>query len=381
MCGVFIAPLGRENDYLFASEEGNFYLQSEYYSRCAIPYCSSKYSRLIVVTLNHLHKFGTIEDIQKELSPKIMSLVPEDCVNRDKIPYLKIGDNIGQRVTVCNQNGIIVEDVADFDGAIIRRLFFESKIEQVQSEVNLRSIPKGSDPAMSETKSTLFPENPKSMVAINHKVLCSDYARAIVAGLAAIGHVIISKPKFRVTILGTGAGSLSMFFKQNIANAVVDTVDSDSSIIDIGKTYFGFHPDDRLVSHCVDAEKYMKALYARKEPNPYDLVVVDLNNPDFSTGINPGPAFLSKEFLTDVKVRDTRNNLGRQTRGRTSACWSSTRYSGLGRRRNMRRRWSCASRYLTLSSALSWIRRRTRFSSWSARQDSRWSPRSTRRRT
>eukprot|EP00826_Nyctotherus_ovalis_P057039 TRINITY_DN7792_c0_g1_i6.p1 TRINITY_DN7792_c0_g1~~TRINITY_DN7792_c0_g1_i6.p1 ORF type:complete len:336 (-),score=95.04 TRINITY_DN7792_c0_g1_i6:1257-2264(-) len=29
LCGVFIAPLGRENDYLFATEEGNFYLQSE----------------------------------------------------------------------------------------------------------------------------------------------------------------------------------------------------------------------------------------------------------------------------------------------------------------------------------------------------------------
>jgi len=31
LCGVFIAPLGRENDYLFATEEGNFYLQSEYF--------------------------------------------------------------------------------------------------------------------------------------------------------------------------------------------------------------------------------------------------------------------------------------------------------------------------------------------------------------
>ena len=67
----------------------------------------------------------------------------------------------------------------------------------------------------------------------------------------------------------------------------------------------------------------MKSVYEKKDPNPYDLVIIDLNNPDLSTGISPGPAFFSKEFLESVKVlltltpileqcREKRNDAGNQ---------------------------------------------------------------------
>lgn len=162
-----------------------------------------------------------------------MSLVPADCSNKDKIPFLKIGEDIGKRVTIFNEKGIIVEDVADFDGAVIRRLFFESRIEQVQSEVNLREVPitKEIEPLM--TQSSLFKPDAKKTVVINHRVLCSDYARSMVASFAAISNLIITKPILKVIVLGTGAGVFSSFIKLNIPTSIVNTVDIDPAIVEV----------------------------------------------------------------------------------------------------------------------------------------------------
>jgi len=194
---------------------------------------SSKYSRLIIVTLNHLHKFGSLEEVQKDLSPRIMSLVPEDCANKDKIPYLKIGDNIGKRATVYHDKGIIIEDVQDFDGTVIRKLFFEIKLEQTQSEVNIKSVGKEEEEMAPLTKSEMFPEDGKMKVIVNHKVLCSDYAREFVTGLATIPELIMKKEKFKVLLLGTGAGVFPMFLKQNVPNAFIQTVDRDPEILKV----------------------------------------------------------------------------------------------------------------------------------------------------
>ena len=57
-----------------------------------------------------------------------------------------------------------------------------------------------------------------------------------------------------------------------------------------------------MVSHCKEAEEYLKELYGKKEANPYDLVIVDINNSDLTTGISPGEEFYSKEFLGQLKV-------------------------------------------------------------------------------
>lgn len=229
-----------------------------------------------------------------------MSLVPEDCANREKIPYLKIGDDIGKRATVCHGKGIIIEDVQDFDGTVIRKLFFETKLEQIQSEVNIKRVNKEEEGPL--TKSKLFPEDEKTKVIINHKVLCSDYERAIIAGLATIPGLVVEKPQFKILVLGTGAGVFPMFMKSNVPNAVIHAVDKDAETLKLGEEYFGFRPDERLVSHCKMAEEYLKELGEKKEKNPYDMVIVDINNPDLSTGISPSENFYSKDFLSQLKA-------------------------------------------------------------------------------
>ena len=52
-------------------------------------------SRIIVVFLGHGHTFGTLDDITKELSPKVQELAPTGCTNYDTIPFMTAGGDIG----------------------------------------------------------------------------------------------------------------------------------------------------------------------------------------------------------------------------------------------------------------------------------------------
>jgi hypothetical protein len=51
-CGAFIVPQGREKDTTFSTETGRTNLVNQ-----------AGYSRLIIITLNHGHKFESIETV------------------------------------------------------------------------------------------------------------------------------------------------------------------------------------------------------------------------------------------------------------------------------------------------------------------------------
>ena len=77
-------------------------------------------ARIIVVILGHGHTFGTLDDITKELSHKIIELAPAGCKNIDKIPFMTAGGDLGQKSLIdVKKNdgveGIIVQDVKSED--------------------------------------------------------------------------------------------------------------------------------------------------------------------------------------------------------------------------------------------------------------------------
>ena len=77
-------------------------------------------SRIIVVMLGHGHTFGTLDDITKELSPKVQELAPTNCANYDTIPFMTAGGDIGQKALIDVKSddkieGIIVQDVKSED--------------------------------------------------------------------------------------------------------------------------------------------------------------------------------------------------------------------------------------------------------------------------
>jgi hypothetical protein len=85
-CAAFITPQGKERDTMISTEVGKIALCQQ-----------AGYSRLIIITLNHGHKFDNIETVKNELSPKVVDLAPQQCSNYKEIPFLTIGSDIGQR--------------------------------------------------------------------------------------------------------------------------------------------------------------------------------------------------------------------------------------------------------------------------------------------
>lgn len=65
---------------------------------------------MIIAHLNHGHQFGDLEAVKTQLSPKVLELAPENCKNKNELPFLSIGSDIGKRVGVYREAGIIVED-------------------------------------------------------------------------------------------------------------------------------------------------------------------------------------------------------------------------------------------------------------------------------
>lgn len=54
----------------------------------------ASFSRLIIVKLGQGSVFKDLKEIQTELDRRILALVPEDCVNKEQIPYLSTGQRL-----------------------------------------------------------------------------------------------------------------------------------------------------------------------------------------------------------------------------------------------------------------------------------------------
>uniref|UniRef100_A0A8R7RF52 Methyltransferase type 11 domain-containing protein n=1 Tax=Triticum urartu TaxID=4572 RepID=A0A8R7RF52_TRIUA len=85
-CGVFIVPKARAQEWLFASEEGQWLVVE-----------SAKAARLIMVFLDSRHASADIDVIKKDLSPLVMDLEPEYPEETDPMPFMMASDGVKQR--------------------------------------------------------------------------------------------------------------------------------------------------------------------------------------------------------------------------------------------------------------------------------------------
>ena len=78
---------GREHEWLFASPEGQ---------RQVAQGCSAR--RVIVVSLNRGHTFGSLKAVQAELSPLVVDLAPIGSRQLEAaIPFMTTQEGIGSR--------------------------------------------------------------------------------------------------------------------------------------------------------------------------------------------------------------------------------------------------------------------------------------------
>lgn len=186
---------------MFCTEAGNFVLSKQ-----------AGFSRLIIAHLNHGHIFADLEGVKAQLSQKVIELAPVNCANKNELPFLSIGSDIGKRLTVYRERGIIVEDYRVETNEVYRQVVFASKLEQVQSEALLayRNVKNAEN--VFEVQTRLYPKKKQRIIGINHDYLCSEYQRSKMAGIGLAPASFNDKEqKLNFLVLGTGAGLLTMF--------------------------------------------------------------------------------------------------------------------------------------------------------------------------
>ncbi|KNA23972.1 hypothetical protein SOVF_019750, partial [Spinacia oleracea] len=288
-CGVLLVPKDRVREWLFSSEEGQWMVVE-----------SAKAARLIIIFLNSSHANLRMEEIQKDLSPLVKLLEPENHDSGAQIPFMTAGDGIKHReivheVTSKLTGPVVVEDViyenvddhlasvCPSKEPVFRRLIFQRTESLVQSEALL--INKRSEVCNGETgrkKSTTTTkskfkekEKPKQSeqskigelnnnVEVDHTFVASSYHTGIVAGFTLIlpylESMVSSEEKVQTVVIGLGAGLLPMLLHKCMDFLQVEAVELDPVMLSLAKDYFGFCEDERLKVHLADGVQFLKNL-------------------------------------------------------------------------------------------------------------------------
>lgn len=255
---VFITPQGQERSWMFSNDKGLQELAE-----------MASVARLIVIHLMPGFEFASLNAVQEDLRSLVPSLLHEKCTTKS-IPFMTNGD-IGERLLVYSSGNIIVEDVK-VNGHYRREMLFVKNVNQVQSEVKLI-------------------ENKGEGARIDRKLLTFECMRVMLAGMFTQ-----NREDMRVLVLGAGAGCFPMFLREYFKGVMVDAVEIDQEVLEVGERFFEFRQNDMLNIINTDALLYVSN--CMNSDIKYDLIFIDINGSDSSS--TPPDAFRSSSFLNDL---------------------------------------------------------------------------------
>eukprot|EP00898_Chlorokybus_atmophyticus_P002702 jgi/Chlat1/3432/Chrsp23S03758 len=329
-CAVFLVPQGREHEWLFSSVEGQWQLLEQ-----------TGMARLILVALNRGHQFGDLAQVQAELSPLVLRLVPEKYRNSDiPIPYLTTDSGIGHRIVLeevesALSGRITVEDVelrssmttsssngSHGDPGMFRRMVFARNPNLIQSEAVL--VPLSSyEPVAARTTGTRVPGRHTATTAakkkldlaaglaglslnerlVDHSQLASDYHQAMIAGLSLVAsgleERIASGLPIQAVVVGLGGGALPMFLLRHFPFDI-QVAELDPVVIDMAVRHFGVRQSSRLQVTVQDGVAAVSAI----------AIAASV---DSDTGSNEDPRLTdTTQALLDIIVVDADSGDARQ---------------------------------------------------------------------
>ncbi|KAK3142838.1 hypothetical protein QOZ80_4BG0352350 [Eleusine coracana subsp. coracana] len=327
-CGVFIVPKARTQEWLFASEEGQWHVVE-----------SAKAARLIMVFLDSRHASADMDIIKKDLSPLVKDLEPGNPEEEAPIPFMMAGDGVKQReilqeVTSEITGPMVVEDVVyeNVDGdqsstseKMFRRLIFKRSSGLVQSEALLiTDSPSDEMDKMNKSASATSKKRrnqkkgSKNSLRIDHSYLGSSYHSSIISGLSLVASALsaaaASGVKISTTVIGLGAGCFPMFFRGCLPFVDIEVVELDPMVAELAKKYFGFSVDEQLKVHLGDGIKFVEDIAAAQhgaathsvsngsDNNGINILIVDVDSSDLSSGLSCPPVnFVEDSFLLSAK--------------------------------------------------------------------------------
>uniref|UniRef100_T1HPJ7 Methyltransf_11 domain-containing protein n=2 Tax=Rhodnius prolixus TaxID=13249 RepID=T1HPJ7_RHOPR len=270
---AFIIPQGRETEWAFGTPEGRQFLAGE-----------AGVDRLAVVTLNRGHKFNSLEEVKAELSPIISDFSP--VTNKKKIAFLSVGNDVGVRKEVyvgkSQISGPYIVEETVTDGAIVRRLYFLSAKNIIQSEAKIRKVKtrRGNERVFVDTSS----------------LSCSHHAYMCVGACSTLEW----NQEGQLLVIGLGGGSLCSYLKKCFQKSTITAVELDPDMLFVATDYFGLVEDKQMIVHIKDGLDFIKE--SHENGLKYDVVMFDVDNKNITTGLScPPQAFVQQDILSKVK--------------------------------------------------------------------------------
>ncbi|CAL5017436.1 unnamed protein product [Urochloa decumbens] len=322
-CGVFIVPKARAQEWLFASEEGQWHVVE-----------SAKAARLVMVFLDSRHVNIDMDIIKKDLSPLVKDLEPGNPEEEAPIPFMMAGDGVKQRDVLQEATSeitgpMVVEDVVyenagEGQGSVpermFRRLIFGRSSGLVQSEALLISDPhsdetdkKNKNASATSKKRRSQKKRSKNSLRIDHSFLGSSYHSSIISGLSLIASALsaasASGEKVSAAVIGLGAGCFPMFLRGCLPFVDIEVVELDPLVAELAKKYFGFSVDEQLKVHLGDGIKFVEDSVAANHSvsngsasNAIKILIIDVDSSDLSSGLScPPENFVEDPFLQKAK--------------------------------------------------------------------------------
>ncbi|XP_043510386.1 eEF1A lysine and N-terminal methyltransferase homolog [Frieseomelitta varia] len=263
---AFIVPQGKETDWLFSSKEGRQQVLK-----------SSQCDRLAIVTLCREHKFESWDVVKSEIRECILSLAPEGLIDKNDIPFLSLGTDIGIRKTCIEGESklsgpFIVEEI-ERDGNEFRRLIFLNNPYVVQSEARLK-----------QAKS----RRGKMKKVVDPGFLACDHHIYMSIGTSA---VINSKESDEIMVVGLGGGGLCTFLYNCFPKLRITAVELDEEMLKIATDFFGLILDNRMKVEIADGIQVIKD--SASNDKKYKAILFDIDSKDTTVGMSCPP----KQFL------------------------------------------------------------------------------------
>ena len=282
---IFIVPQGQEHEWMFSVNEGQKELAN-----------SAGFERLVIVALNRGHSYESIDKIKEELSGKVMEFAQSGVSSASQVPFLSIGDDVGNRKVVHQGSSTytgdyVIEDVEIAREEVFRHLVFLSNKNVVQSEAKLCQVVK-------QGKSNKKKKNAKKTKSLNVDLsyLACQHHQAIIASFALVEK--IGSDDVQLLLIGLGGGSLPMFIYTHFPRIYTTVVELDPDIVDVAKNWFGFQENERMKLIVGDGLDVL-----RETSKNYDIVVFDIDSKDTSKPLScPPPVFIDEKSLKCVKA-------------------------------------------------------------------------------
>lgn len=267
---AFIAPQGRETEWLFSTKQGRRKLLE-----------SAKHLRLSIVILHRNQTYTSLDDVKAEINEAIKSFAPKDIRDMSKIPFLSLGSDVGSREiaykgTSSFSGDFVVEDVQS-ENKFYRRLIFLNNQSVIQSEALLKGERK----------------------KIDFSYLSCQHHMYMVLGMLMAQNEN-EKNNLRNLVVGLGGGGMLMYIFQYFQELNVDVCEIDPEIVKVAKDYFGLIDDSNRLKVIVDdGLKVIKNLNNTK----FNSILFDVDSKDQSLGIScPPKEFLDEEILNAVSM-------------------------------------------------------------------------------